>query len=117
MEINLPFGQVKNREGKFVTASLDSVTAAVSALSGIPADLRLPLIDAAGENTYPIVGMSYAVVYTDQTDNPAGRELVAFLRWATHEGQAYVKDLHYAPLPPEFVHRIDTVLADVNLGN
>jgi phosphate ABC transporter phosphate-binding protein len=117
LENNLQFGEVKNREGKFVPASLESVTAAAGALTAIPADLRLPLIDAAGEDTYPIVGMTYALVYTDQTGNASGRELVAFLRWATHEGQAYVKELRYAPLPPELVARIDAALATVQLAS
>jgi phosphate ABC transporter phosphate-binding protein len=115
LENNLHFGQVKNREGKFVTANLESVTAAAGALNNIPEDLRLPLVDAAGEDTYPIAGMSYALVYTDQTGNPYGAELVGFLRWATHEGQAYVKDLRYAPLPPELVQRIDAALGTVQL--
>jgi phosphate ABC transporter phosphate-binding protein len=115
LENNLHFGQVKNRDGKFVTANLESVTAAAGALTNIPADLRLPLVDAAGADTYPIAGMSYALVYTDQTGNPYGAELAAFLRWATHEGQAYVKDLRYAPLPPELVQRIDVALATVKL--
>jgi phosphate ABC transporter phosphate-binding protein len=115
LESNLHFGQVKNREGKLVTANLESVTAAAGALANIPADLRLPLVDAAGENTYPITGMSYALVYTEQTSNPYGSELVAFLRWATHEGQAYVKELRYAPLPPELVQHIDVALGTVKL--
>jgi phosphate ABC transporter phosphate-binding protein len=115
LENNLHFGQVKNREGKFVTANLESVTAAAGALNNIPEDLRLPLVDAAGEDTYPIAGMSYALVYTDQTGNPYGSDLVSFLRWATHEGQAYVKDLRYAPLPPELVQRIDAALSTIKL--
>jgi phosphate ABC transporter phosphate-binding protein len=116
LENNLPFGQVKNRAGKFITPTLASVSAAAGALTNIPADLRLPLIDAGGANTYPLVGMTYALVHTDQTGNPTGRDLIAFLRWATHEGQAYVKELHYAPLPPELVGRIDKALATVNLA-
>jgi phosphate transport system substrate-binding protein len=115
MENNLHFGQVKNHEGKFVTANLESVTAAAGALTNIPADLRLPLVDAAGEDSYPIAGMSYALIYNDQTSNPYASELVAFLRWATHEGQAYVKDLRYAPLPPELVRRIDEALGTIKL--
>jgi phosphate ABC transporter phosphate-binding protein len=115
LENNLTFGQVKNREGKFITPTLESVSAAPGALTNIPADLRLPLLDAAGADTYPLVGMTYALIHTNQTGNPAGRELVAFLRWASHEGQAYVKELHYAPLPPELVGRIDAALATVKL--
>jgi phosphate transport system substrate-binding protein len=116
LENNLALGQVKNREGKFITPTLESVTAAPGALTSIPADLRLPLIDAAGEDTYPVVGMTYALIHTNQAGNPSSRELIAFLRWATHEGQAYVKELRYAPLPPELVERGDTALAAVKLA-
>jgi phosphate transport system substrate-binding protein len=70
----------------------------------------MSLIDGPGAKTYPIVGMTYALVNADQTTNPADRELVAFLHWATHEGQAYVKELRYAPLPPVLVQRIDAAL-------
>jgi phosphate ABC transporter phosphate-binding protein len=115
LENNLAFGQVKNRGGKFITPSLESVTAAADALPDIPADLRLSLIDAPGADTYPIVGMTYALVHSNQAGNRAGRDLTGFLRWATHEGQAYAKELYYAPLPPEIVQRIDTVLATVKL--
>ena len=115
LENDLRFGQVKNRDGKFMAPSLESVMAAAG-LTGIPADLRFSLTDAAGEDVYPIVGTSYALLHADQTSNPSGRDLVTFLRWATHEGQAYVKDLRYAPLPPELVQRIDTALASVRLA-
>jgi phosphate transport system substrate-binding protein len=114
LENNLHFGKVKNRDGKFVTANLESVTAAAGALTNIPADLRLHLIDVAGKDTYPIVRMSYALIYADQTGNPHSSELVSFLRWTTHEGQAYVKDLPYSPLPPELVQRIDVALGGVS---
>jgi phosphate transport system substrate-binding protein len=115
LENNLQFGQVKNRDGKFITPSLESVTAA-GTLTTIPADLRYSLTDVSGEDAYPIVGTAYALIHVDQTGNPSGRDLVAFLRWATHEGQAYVKDLRYAPLPPELVQRIDHSLATVRLA-
>jgi phosphate ABC transporter phosphate-binding protein len=116
LEDNLPFGRIKNREGKFVAPSLESVTAAACALTSIPGDLRLSLTDATGADSYPIVATSYALLYADQTGNPSGGELVAFLRWATHEGQAYVRDVRYAPLPPELVQRIDAALAKIRLA-
>jgi phosphate ABC transporter phosphate-binding protein len=116
LENNLHFGLVKNREGRFITPNLESVTAAAGAVTDIPADLRLSLIDGPGEDTYPIVGRTYALVHTDQTGNPYGGELLAFLRWATNEGQVQVKDLRYAPLPPELVQRGNAALATVKLA-
>jgi phosphate transport system substrate-binding protein len=92
------------------------VSAAASAsLASLPDDLRYSLTDAPGEDSYSVAGTTYAIIYLDQTKTPAGRELIEFLRWATHEGQTYVKELQYAPLPPDLVKRIDDALATVQL--
>jgi phosphate transport system substrate-binding protein len=77
--------------------------------------LRYSLTDAPGEFSYPISGTVWALLDNDQSGNAAAADLIEFLRWATHEGQTYVKDLKYAPLPPELVKRIDDKLADVKL--
>jgi phosphate ABC transporter phosphate-binding protein len=116
LENNLRFGQIKNRDGKYTQPSLDSVTAAAAAsLQTIPDDLRYTLTDAPGEDSYPLAGTTWAILFIDQTSNKSGRELVAFLRWATHEGQAYVKDLRFAPLPADLVRRIDEKLGSVRV--
>jgi hypothetical protein len=40
---------------------------------------------------------------------------VEFLRWTTHEGQAFATELKFAPLPPDLVKRIDDKLAKVRV--
>ncbi len=116
LENNLHFGLLKNKEGKLVKPSLESVTAAAAAsLAIIPDDLRYSLTDAPGADSYPVVGTAWAILYADQSSNPAAADLVEFLRWATHEGQVYVKDLKYAPLPPELIKRIADQLAAIKL--
>jgi phosphate transport system substrate-binding protein len=109
-------GLVKNRAGSAVKADLSSVTAAAkNSLAEIPADLRFSLTDAPGENAYPIAGVSWAIVYAKQ---PAGKAkaLADFLRWATHEGQGFAEELHYARLPAELVERIDKKLDQIAGG-
>jgi eukaryotic-like serine/threonine-protein kinase len=113
---NLPVGLVKNKGRKFVPPSPAGVTAAAaSVLPTAPADLRYSLTDATGEDAYPVAGTCWAILYADLTDRAAGRELVEFLRWATHEGQAYVAELQFAPLPPDLVKRIDDRLSRVRV--
>jgi phosphate transport system substrate-binding protein len=103
-------GLVKNRAGTAVKADLASVTAAArSALADIPADLKFSLTDAPGADAYPIAGTTWAIVYAKQT-TAKGKALADFLRWATHEGQAFAEGLHYARLPAELVGRIDKKL-------
>jgi phosphate transport system substrate-binding protein len=107
---NIQYGAVKNRAGKFVLPSLESVTAAAQgALATIPADLRYSLTDAEGEDAYPLAGTTWMVFYQKQPADKAA-ELVNFVRWATHEGQRYAKELQYAGLPTELVQRIEQKL-------
>ena len=106
---------MRNRAGAFVRAGPAGVTAAAeAALPDVPGDLRFCLTDAPGAAVYPISGTVWAVL---PANPPAGKGqlLVDFLRWATHEGQRYASDLHYTPLPPALVERIDQRLAQVQL--
>src|SRR5262249_56537440 len=98
------------------TASLESVTAAAKgALTDIPEDLRYSLTNAPGKDSYPISGTVWAVIYAAQPSGK-GQAVVDFLRWVTHEGQKYAKDLDYASLPDELVRRLEAKLDQVQLG-
>ncbi|HXI45934.1 MAG TPA: phosphate ABC transporter substrate-binding protein PstS [Candidatus Acidoferrales bacterium] len=97
----LSSAMVKNAAGKFVAGSSDGVTAAAEgALSTFPADFRqAPIINGAGDATYPIASYTYLLVYANQTDATKGQALVAFLYWALTDGQNEEKAIGYAPLP------------------
>jgi phosphate transport system substrate-binding protein len=115
LQNRIKFAAVQNREKKFVLGSPESVTAAAkSALPGIPKDLRYSLTDQPGEDSYPLSGTTWAVIYTEQ---PAGKgqALKDYLKWATHDGQQYTKDLHYARLPEDLVKLVDAKLDTVKL--
>lgn len=106
----IPFGRVQNREGEPILASLDSVTAAAAgALTEIPDDLRYSLTNAPGKDAYPVSGTVWAVLYVKQPE-AKGRQVVDFLRWVTHEGQAFTQELDYARLPEALVRRLEPKL-------
>jgi len=116
LQNKIKFGPVKNSEGNFVLASLDSVTeAAKGALTNIPPDLRYSLTDAPGKDAYPIAGTVWAVLYKEQKSGK-GKAVVDYLRWITHEGQEYTKDLQYARLPEGLVKRVEEKLAEVKVA-
>ena len=109
----LTCGTVKNRQDRFIRASLESVTAAADAsreeIMKEHPDLRYSLTDAPGENAYPISGTNWAILCVKQRSHP-GKELVEFLRWATKyggEGQDYARKLGYAPLPEWLTKEVD----------
>jgi phosphate transport system substrate-binding protein len=115
LQNNIPFGLVQNQDGQFIKPSLESVTAAAKgALTAIPEDLRYSLTNAPGHDAYPISGTVWAVVYVHQPPGK-GKGVVDFLRWITHDGQRYTKDLDYARLPDELVARLEKKLDQIRV--
>jgi phosphate ABC transporter phosphate-binding protein len=113
LQNKIAFAAVKNKEGKFITASLESVTkAGDNALKAVRDDLRFSLTNAEGAESYPISGGTWAVLYVNQ-EGDKGKELAAFLNWVTHDGQKYCKDLDYAPLPERLVKKIEEKLKSI----
>jgi len=103
---SLPYADVKNREGQFVTANAASVTAAGQAFAPqAPADLRFKLVNAPGAQSYPITAITWILACPNQTDQPKAIALTRMLWWALHEGQQFNEGLDYAPLPPSVVVR------------
>lgn len=108
---NLPIGWVQNQNSEYVTPSLATVTAAAAGrMKDVSADLRFTLTDSPGKGAYPIAGITWAIVFREQLDE--NKQLANFFRWVIHDGQTYVAELKYAPLPPELVRRIDALLAE-----
>jgi len=114
----LPFGQVKNHAGTFVTPSLASVTAAAAGYATkMPSDFRVVITDAPGADAYPISGMTWLLVYQQQRDAEKGRKLTQFLDWMMHDGQRYAESLDYAALPREVVTMEEQALRTVSDAN
>jgi phosphate transport system substrate-binding protein len=101
----LPFADLKNAAGEFVTPSLDSITEAL-ATAKIPDDFRFSMVNAPGPKAYPICGATWLLVYQQQKDAEKGKKLVEFLNWAATHGESMVSALDYAPLPAGLQARV-----------
>jgi len=101
----LPFADLKNAVGNFVTPSLESVTEALASAK-IPDDFRFSMVNSPGEKAYPISGATWLLVYEQQKDAEKGRKLVEFLNWAATKGEAMASALEYAPLPENVQKRV-----------
>jgi phosphate ABC transporter phosphate-binding protein len=111
MQNNVPFAQLKNHDGNFVTPTLETTSAAAASASvGLPSGdgdwSHVSILDAPGANSYPIASFTYILIYkelyNDQTkmNKTAAKSLVDFLWWIVHpDGQAYASPIYYAPLP------------------
>ena len=70
------------------------------------------MTDVDGEMTYPICGITFAVLYASQPKKK-GRKLVDFLKWAASDGQKFAKELSYAPLPEALTRKVEDRLDQV----
>jgi phosphate transport system substrate-binding protein len=114
LQNKMPVAQIKNQSGKFVEATVDSVTAAAAGvLATIPDDLRYSITNSPGEMAWPASGTVWAVIYQDMPAGPERQSLVGFLRWAVHDGQKSCKSLDYAQLPAELVQRVTVKLDSI----
>jgi phosphate transport system substrate-binding protein len=99
---NIAYGPVKNAAGKYVKASLPSVTTAAAGAE-MPADFRVSITNAPGEGAYPVSSFTWMILYEHPTDKERARVTVDFMKWALTDGQKYAPDLGYAPLPEKVV--------------
>jgi phosphate transport system substrate-binding protein len=103
---NIAYGTVQNATGKYVKASLESVTAAAAASADtMPADFRVSITNAPGPDAYPISSYTWILLYEHPPDKERARAMVDFMKWALTDGQKYAPELGYAPLPEKVVAR------------
>jgi phosphate transport system substrate-binding protein len=102
---NMPYADVKNASGNFITPSIDSVTEAL-ATAKIPDDFRFSMVNAPGDKAYPIAGTTWLLIYERQKDAAKGKKLVEFLNWALTKGETLATSLDYAPLPDSVQQRV-----------
>ncbi|HLW35743.1 MAG TPA: phosphate ABC transporter substrate-binding protein PstS [Chthoniobacterales bacterium] len=110
----MPYADLKNADGGFVKATLESVTAAM-ATAQIPDDFRFSITNAPGKDAYPIAGATWLLVYAEQKDATKGKKLVEFLKWAVSKGEGMAKDLDYAPLPDSLQQRVLKRIDEIKL--
>ncbi len=114
----LPFANVRNAAGRFVTPSIASVTAAAASMK-LPrnTDYRISIANAPGKDSYPISSMTWLLIYQNQADPVKGAKLVNFLRWAYKDGEKSAAALDYAPLPAAMVAQLQSRLKTIHVAD
>lgn len=111
----LSYAFVVNQAGNVIEPTLESTTiASDEAAAAMPEDLGQLLVNAPGEDSYPIAGYTFLLVYEDMPDCAKARELISFVRWALSDaGDAAALELSYAPLGPAVeelvLERLDSI--------
>lgn len=107
---HLPVADVQNVAGQFVTPSPASTSAAIAARKAeLAKDVRAPIENAPGANSYPIAGLTFLILPKDGPDLAKRQALKNFVEYVLTKGQASATGLDYAPLPAS-IQQLDTKL-------
>ncbi len=108
----MPYANIQNKSGKFITPTLASTTAASNV--ELPANAEVSLTNTDNPKGYPISSFTWALIYKEQ--NYGGRadakaKMVLELLWYNiHEGQKNCEPLNYAPLSKSAVKVAEKIL-------
>ena len=103
----LPYTQLRNKDGKFVSPDAASFEAAAA-----NADWRsqpgmgISLTSQAGPTAWPITAPTFVLVPKDPKDPKRAAEVVKFFDWAFKSGGKLAADLDYVPLPEKVTTEI-----------
>jgi len=109
----LSYGAVRNREGEFVGASLESIAVAAGQSSAMGDDLKASLVNAPGAGAYPIASLTWFVVPAHMADDTKRAALAGFLKWMLGPGQTQAAALGYLALPRDVVAKEQAAIARI----
>ncbi len=112
--LGLKLAALENKAGKFVQPTKEIGRATVVAAGGdVPADLRAYLADPQGEQSYPIMTLTWMLLHERYRDPTKSAALKEFIGWGLSEGEGIAVSLGYLPLPAALSGHAQSLLASV----
>jgi phosphate transport system substrate-binding protein len=112
--LGLPMASLENKAGHFVEPNDRSgVEALARNAKQMPENLRLLIPDPEGEDAYPLLTLSWLLVYQRYPDPAQAAALKQFVDFGLTEGQRHSRGLGYMPLPDAIVSRAREALESI----
>lgn len=104
--LGLPMAVLENQAGQFVQATPQTGQEAIAAAAiDMPDDFRLLIADPPGESSYPLVSLSWSLLYQHYPTPIKASVVRNFLDWGLTDGQKLAAKLGYIPLPATVASR------------
>lgn len=107
--------EVQNKAGNYVAPSAETTQSAMNDFGTDLGDkLSISIVDGPGDQSYPIAGYTYLLLYMDQQDCTKAQKLIDFINWAYgQDGTKDATDLLYVPLPDAVKQQVQTKLSQI----
>lgn len=116
LKTGLKVAWLENREGKFVAPTEDHAAAALASAE-LPDNLRLFVPDPKGADAYPIVTLTWILLYKNYPDPKKAKAVHDLFHWCLTDGQKYAASNGYIPLPPNIVARSISSLDGLHIAD
>jgi len=99
---------LQNQADKFVGPDIKTFQAAAANADWANAPgYYLVLTDQPGDESWPITGASFILVYKDQKDAATAKAMLEFFDWCYQHGADTAEELHYVPIPANVVEMVE----------
>jgi phosphate transport system substrate-binding protein len=112
LQNKMAFTQLKNKDGKFLSPSIDAFQAAAANADWKNAPgFALMLNNEPGASSWPICGATYILLHKDQPNAAKAAAILKFFKWCYEHGADMAKKLDYVPLPDNVVKMVEATWA------
>lgn len=96
---------IQNKAGQFIKPSPETAAQAFIG-ANVPEDFALVIPDPQNATAYPIVGLTWLLIYGSYTDATKKDVIKDFAKWSLTEADQSASDLGYLPLPDELQEKV-----------
>jgi phosphate transport system substrate-binding protein len=102
---NLQTATLENKAGQFISPSPENASNAFLNTT-VPDDFALVIPDPEGENAYPIVGLTWLLIYGNYQNTNTTAVMKNFVQWSLTNGDKIASEIGYLPLPEELQNQV-----------
>jgi phosphate transport system substrate-binding protein len=104
---NMNFMQLQNANGKFVNPSEEAFAGAAAGADwfSVPG-MGVSMVNAKGNDSWPISTASFILMYKNPADKAASAEVLKFFDWSFKNGKKMASELDYVALPDSLTNDI-----------
>jgi phosphate transport system substrate-binding protein len=107
LQNKMAYTLLKNKAGKFVKPSIEAFQAAAASADWKNAPgYYLMLNDEPGDQSWPIAGATYILIYKDQPNPAKAAAMLKYFKWCYEHGGEMAAKLDYVPLPANVVEMV-----------
>jgi phosphate transport system substrate-binding protein len=109
LQNNMNYALLQNRDGRFAAPTIKTFQAAAASADWKNAPgYYLVLTDQAGQESWPITGASFILIYKEQAQASRAKAMLSFFDWCFRQGTATAEKLAYVPIPSSVIVLVES---------